>query len=91
MESWACGVPLVSTRVGMCADLMSDGDNGTMAEQEDTQALTEGALKLIGDPRFRNRVVHQGLESAGDYDWGLIADRYMNELYAPILGGSAAP
>jgi len=86
LESWACGVPLASTRVGMCADLMIDGVNGVMVAQEDTQALAEGALRLINDQRFRERVVDEGLKRVADYGWGSIADRYMSELYAPVLG-----
>jgi len=87
LESWACGVPLTSTRVGMCADLMEDGINGVMVEQEDSTGLAEGSLRLIQDSRFRDGVVAAGLERVSAYDWNHIADRYMNKLYAPILGG----
>lgn len=84
LESWACGVPLVSTRVGMCADLMIDGVNGVMVAQEDAQALAEGALRLLDDSCFRERTAAEGLKRVADYGWNSIVDRYMSELYAPI-------
>lgn len=86
LEAWACGVPLVSTRVGMCADLMVEGENGILVEQEDSHALAEGALRLIEDSRLRDRLIGAGLGKVTEFDWGRISDRYMEELYAPIVG-----
>ena len=85
LESWACGVPVVTTRVGMCADSVDDGVNGLMVNIEDSSGLAEGALRLIGDVSLRSRLIQAGLERVRDFDWGLIADRHFEELYRPVL------
>ncbi|MCC5847971.1 MAG: glycosyltransferase family 4 protein [Verrucomicrobia bacterium] len=41
LESMACGVPLVTTRVGQAMDLVRDGENGFMTEVGDNEGLAE--------------------------------------------------
>ena len=41
LEAMAAGVPLVSTRVGQAPELVRDGENGWLADVEDTDALVE--------------------------------------------------
>jgi glycosyltransferase involved in cell wall biosynthesis len=84
MESWATGVPLVSTRVGMAADLIEDGQNGTLAEVEDVAGLVAGARAMIEDPARRERYIRAGLESVKPLDWQQVARQYY-DLYRPYL------
>jgi glycosyltransferase involved in cell wall biosynthesis len=60
LESMASGVPVVSTRVGQATTLISDGENGWLADVEDAEALAE-RLASIGDA---TAVVAAGLETA---------------------------
>ena len=85
LESWATGVPIVSTRVGMPADLIKHGVNGMLAEVEDAGSLTTHAMELIEDAALRMRCCRQALEDVKQYDWPLIAERYYRELYQPFL------
>ena len=39
LEAFACGIPVVSTRVGMCADLIDDSVNGFLCDIEDVDNL----------------------------------------------------
>ena len=43
LESMACGVPLVTTRVGQAMDLVQQGKNGWMVDVEDAEALAHWA------------------------------------------------
>lgn len=85
LESWATGVPVISTKVGMSADLIKHGQNGMMAEVEDASSLTDCAIALIEDVALHNKCSFQALEDAKQYDWSLIAERYYDELYKSFL------
>lgn len=85
LESWATGVPVVSTQVGMPADLIKHDENGMLAEVEDVRSLTNHAMELIEDAALRERCRRQALEDVRQYDWPLIAERYYRELYQPFL------
>ncbi len=86
MESWASGVPLVSTRMGMPADFVNRGENGLLAEVEDVAGLAENVMHLLEDENLRQHLIAQGLESVQPLDWACIAAQYDRELYTPILG-----
>jgi glycosyltransferase involved in cell wall biosynthesis len=47
LESMACGVPLVTTRVGQAMDLVRHGDNAWMVESEDAEGLAHWAQHAI--------------------------------------------
>jgi glycosyltransferase involved in cell wall biosynthesis len=81
LEAWACGVPLVSTKVGMVPDLMTSGENGFITESEDVQTLYERAKELLSDEKLRDRFIKNGLEAVKRNDWNIIARRYKEELY----------
>lgn len=85
LESWATGVPVVSSRVGMPADLIEHGVNGMLAEVEDVRGLTNHAIELIEDAAVRERCRRQALQDVRKYDWPLIAEQYYRELYQPFL------
>jgi glycosyltransferase involved in cell wall biosynthesis len=84
LESWAAGVPVVSTRVGMPADLITHGENGMLAEVEDAGSLADHCVALIEDRTLRERCRRQALEDARHYDWPLIAEQYYR-MYQPYL------
>jgi glycosyltransferase involved in cell wall biosynthesis len=85
LEGWATGVPVVSTRVGMPADLIKHRENGMLAEVEDVRSLTSHAVELIEDVALRDKCRRRALEDVKRYDWPLIAERYYRELYQPFL------
>ncbi len=51
LEAMACGVPLVSTRVGQVPDLVEHGRNGFLVDVEAAEALAEGARRVHDDGR----------------------------------------
>jgi glycosyltransferase involved in cell wall biosynthesis len=86
LESWASGVPVVSTRVGMPADLVRHAANGMLTEIDDVKSLTNYAMNLIEDTALWERCRCQALEEVKQYDWPLIAEQYYQRLYRPIMG-----
>ena len=85
LESMASGVPLVSTKVGMGIDLVCHGNNGLLSEIEDAAGLAANASKLIESPELRHEFSKSGVTVAKGHDWSLIASRYHNEVYRPLL------
>ena len=85
LESWATGIPVVATRVGMAADLVRHGENGMLAELEDVEALTRYASALIEDAALRERYRRRALEDVTHYGWDAIAQQYYHALYHQCL------
>ena len=84
LESMASGVPLISTRVGMCIDLVEDRVNGFLADVEDTETLVARAEELHADIGLRSSLIQNGLFTARKYTWSSVAKRYHEEVYRPL-------
>lgn len=85
LEALACGIPFVSTRVGMVPDVIIDNYNGLTAENEDVEGLVESILKIKENAQLTDTLIKNGLLTIKDYQWSIIAQRYYNEVYAPLL------
>lgn len=81
VEAMACGVPLVSTKVGMALDIIKDGHNGGLAEIDDLTALTEKAGLIISDRQLAKRLASNALNTVKDYSWEKIARQYHAKIY----------
>ncbi len=81
LESWACGVPVVSTKVGMAVDIMRHGENGYIVDVEDVEGLSHYASILLDSLDARVSLIDQGLRDIAFYDWSLLSQRYFDELY----------
>lgn len=85
LEAMAHHVPVVSTKVGMAPDVIANGVNGILCEQEDVEALAHGLHGLRNDAGLARRISAAGLETARAHDWSRIAMRYKNEVYGPVI------
>jgi glycosyltransferase involved in cell wall biosynthesis len=86
LESLACGVPVVATDVGDCADLV-DGA-GFVAPSGDVEGLAEHLLRLIEDKELRARLGAAGRKRVEEnYSIDTVAQRY-RELYESLINRS---
>lgn len=85
LESWACGVPLAATRVGMVADCVNHRRNGMVVPLDRAQELAESVAELREDPSLRETIIAGGLTAVRGYDWKNIAKQYVTELYKTYL------
>ncbi|MBF0212073.1 MAG: glycosyltransferase family 4 protein [Magnetococcales bacterium] len=76
MESWACGVPVVSSRMGMPADWILDGQNGFLSGIGEVERMAEQVVALMRDETLRERVRVGGLETVQGLDWDRVAGQY---------------
>lgn len=85
VEGMAAGVPVVATAVGMVPDVLRHGENGMIADSEDRESLAEHAARILTEPDLRGRIVDRALGDVASYDWMVLARRYYEEVYAPLL------
>lgn len=72
-EAMACGLPVVSTRVGGVQGLVEDGVTGFLVEPDDTQALAEKMHELLAHPKQAQAFGYAGrTKMERDFRW---ADR----------------
>lgn len=86
LESWASGVPVVSTRVGMVPDIARDNETALLADVEDVNTLAYNVERLHGDPILAKQLTTQALGEVASYSWDNIARRYQKKLYQPLYG-----
>ncbi len=85
LESWATGIPVVTTPVGMAADYAQDGANALSAPITDAKTLAIQAERIIKDPSLAQRLTSQAQSDVQKFAWPAVARRYYEELYAPLL------
>jgi glycosyltransferase involved in cell wall biosynthesis len=66
VEAMASGLPIVATRSGGIADVVTDGVTGLLVEERDPVALATAAGRLLDDPALAQRLAdaaHADLEA----------------------------
>jgi len=58
IEAIACGLPVVSTRVGAIPEMVTDGVNGWLVPARDARALRSAIDTLVKHPRQRHSMGH---------------------------------
>ena len=81
LESMACGVPLISTKVGMAEDIIKDGLNGFLVEIEDVDSIYNRACYLIDNQDLRMSLINNALKTVKKYDWSNIGNQYNEKIY----------
>ena len=84
MESMACGVPVVSTHVGMAPDLIIDGVTGRLANVDDAQQVASMALELISMPHL-HKLLRQARKAVMIADWSVVGQSHWSQIYQPLL------
>jgi glycosyltransferase involved in cell wall biosynthesis len=85
LESMACGIPVVSFRVGGVPDLVRPGITGYLAEPENTEDLCTGIIQLLKDQPLYNYMRQKCREIVlEEYSSELNTQEYI-DLYNSIL------
>ncbi|MGR0218600.1 glycosyltransferase family 4 protein [Agromyces sp. ZXT2-6] len=88
LEALACGLPVVSTRVGFAPDLLIDGENGFLVERDAASVgarLAELASQPLEEWRGRAR------RTAEQYSWPRVARRYLDLVESLDPARASAP
>lgn len=62
LEAASCGLPIVTTDVPGCREIVRDGDNGLLVEAHNATALADALARLLSDPRLRQQMGLRGRE-----------------------------
>jgi len=76
LEAAACGLPIVSTRVGEIPWLWLDGEELMMVEPGDAAAMAEAVRRIVEDADFAARLSCQARRRAEAYDWSVILPQW---------------
>ncbi len=63
-EAMALGKPVVSSRVGGIAEMIQDGENGFLVDENNVDGFADKIVTLLNDPSLRKRMGERGNEMA---------------------------
>ncbi|MDH7515935.1 MAG: glycosyltransferase family 4 protein [Bacteroidota bacterium] len=76
LESMACGLPLVGTKVGGIPEIVEDGVTGILVEPRDSTGIAEAVVRLLRDDGLRETMGIAGRKRAErEFSWVEIARR----------------
>ena len=89
------GLPVVATKVGGIADLLTADHNALLVDDDDDRAMADAVFALLRDPELAGRLSDQGRRLAETFSWEQTRpqwERLIHEVVAPraALRGAAA-
>jgi len=86
IESFACGLPVVTTRAGGIPYVVEHERNGLLVDCGDHAALADAALRLLDDPALAHRLMDEGLSDVKRlYTWEAVGEGWA-ALYRRLVG-----
>lgn len=82
LEAFASGVPVVTSNVSSLPEVV--GDAGLLVDPKNTKEITNNIEKILRDPTLAEDLVRKGLNRAGDFSWGKMAEETL-AIYEQIL------
>ncbi len=78
LEAFACGLPVVTTRVGGIPFMVKEGETGFMVDADDHEGLARGVLTLLQNPEIARLFSISGRRVAEEYSWEKISQTVLN-------------
>lgn len=85
LEAAAAGLPIVTSDVGGCRDIIENGDSGWLLPPGDKEALVQALQEALLDPTTAAVRAISAHRRVHDFEWPCIAERY-----AQVLNNSIA-
>lgn len=85
LEALACGVPVVSTRVGGVPYIVEDEVTALLVPPDSPGPMAQAVLRLLADETLRRRLVDTGLAEVVRYQWTRVSALWL-AVYQRALG-----
>jgi len=69
LESMTCRVPVVSTPVGQCTDIILNNENGILCDTFSDEEIYKKSILLIKNKSLRNIICRNGFETSKKHDY----------------------
>jgi glycosyltransferase involved in cell wall biosynthesis len=86
VEALACGLAVVSTRVGGIPDLVEDGREALLTPPDDAEAMAAAVARVLTEPGLSARLTRGALEKASSLDWPVVLPQW-EALLASVTRG----
>ncbi len=83
LESFASGVPVVTTAAGGIPDMVEDGLSALLVPVGDADAMGAAAVRVLTDPELVGTLRENGLRASMDYAWPAVRERWF-EVYRSV-------
>lgn len=90
LESFASGLPVVSTSAGGIRCIVTHGKNGLLVPRNDHDAMASWAIRLLESPELAESIARNAYKECSAYTWPGVRDAWV-ETYMRLAGREAAP
>jgi glycosyltransferase involved in cell wall biosynthesis len=88
VEAAACGLPLITTDVPGCREVVSDGVDGLLVPMGDSEALAQAIRRLQDNPEFAYQLGDAArLKARAQFDERIVIQRTL-EVYAELCSSA---
>ena len=86
MESMSCGIPVVTTKVGMAEDVIQKGIPGAISNEINPNDLAE-KIELVLETFYKNKESSQKIirNQIKKFDWKEIAKQHWDKVYKDVI------
>jgi L-malate glycosyltransferase len=85
LESFACGMPVVSTNAGGIRFLITHERTGLLVPKNDHEAMASCAIRLLESPDLAESIVHNAYEECSAYTWPAVRAAWL-AVYRQLVG-----
>jgi glycosyltransferase involved in cell wall biosynthesis len=78
LEAFAAGVPVISTATGGIADMVRDGETGSIVRAHDPSAMANAVADLLSRPARARMMALRAREELGSYTWPATREHWAN-------------
>jgi L-malate glycosyltransferase len=84
IEAFACGLPVVATRIGGVPAILTDGVHGLLADDDDDAAIAAHVIRLLDHPADARRLAAAAYETCAAYEWRTVREQWL-AVYRSLL------